>query len=250
MNTKIKAIIVDDELGCIENLRYCLNKYCPDIDIVATASTIRDAADIILVKKFDVAFLDIQMLNDNIFNVMDNIDITDFGVVFVTAYDNFAVRAFRVNAIDYILKPIAEEEIKACYEKIKMRVRLKNTHNGTGNHINAQEKIHIFKKGERLFSVMESDIFYLKAKGFYTEVYFEHNHHTTSVLVSKPISAIEKEYSTVTFFRTHRSYLVNTLKIVNVIKTDKLQVKLANSHVLPVARTRLNGLLSCANHTI
>jgi two-component system LytT family response regulator len=118
-NKRINAIIVDDEKGCISNLRDHLLKMCPDIYIIATGTSLQEALDQAAGQKVDLAFLDIELFNDNIFNSLPTSETINFKIVFVTAYAQYALKAIKVEALDYLLKPLADDEILECYAKIK-----------------------------------------------------------------------------------------------------------------------------------
>ncbi len=118
-NKKINAIIVDDEDGCITNLNHYLSKLCPDIAIIAAGNTLKEAMEQAGAKKIDLAFLDVEIFNDNIFNLLAQNPDLDFKIVFVTAYQQYAIKAIKVEALDYILKPLLEDDILECYIKIR-----------------------------------------------------------------------------------------------------------------------------------
>lgn len=118
-NKPIQAIIVDDEKGCITNLQHYITKLCPDIAVVGTGSNLAEALSNIGNAHVDVAFLDIELVDDNIFNALAGLEKFDFRIVFVTAHQQYAIRAIKVYALDYILKPLLEDDILECYAKIK-----------------------------------------------------------------------------------------------------------------------------------
>lgn len=246
--SSIKAIIIDDEQRCIANLSYYLSKYCPAIEIVAASNTINGAADLLQYHKPDVAFLDIEICNDNIFSLINSSDKLSFEIVFVTAYEKYAVQAFKVEALDYIVKPLSKTDILDCYQKILKRWHhMHPVENAIGQQTEPVLKKVILKRGEHVYIVKQSDIYYFKAKGFYTEVFFNHKDEVLSTLISKPISTLEKDYDHDLFFRLHKSYLVNVKRVSNMIKGDNAAVKLVNDEVLPVAKRRINDLLSFLN---
>ena len=114
----IKAIIVDDEQRCIANLSYYLSKYCPSIEVIATSKTTAEAIEMLLYYKPDIAFMDIEICNDSIFSIINGSGKLNFEIIFVTAYEKYAIKAIKVNALDYILKPLSKYDILECYHKI------------------------------------------------------------------------------------------------------------------------------------
>lgn len=242
---KLKTIIVDDEPGCISNLNHYISKYCPRLEVVATGNTpdqIRSAFN----TRFDLAFLDIELYEDNIFDVLSTVEKHDFDIVFVSAYEKYALRAFKVNAIDYILKPLSQADIQGCYEKIMKKADSRH-HDDNDAGISQPSKKIVLKQGDNVFVIKPDDIYYLKAKGFYTEIYFESKGVVMSLLLSKPISVVEKEYGERYFFRLHKSYLVNTKKVINITRNEHSEVRLANNQVLPIAKRRVNEFLTFFN---
>lgn len=114
----IRAIIVDDELHCIEMLQWQLEKYFPQVQVIATCESGRQALQLIKDQKPDLVFLDIEMPQMNGFEMLQSLPKIDFDVVFTTAYDQFAIRAIKFSALDYLLKPIDKDEIQSCLDKI------------------------------------------------------------------------------------------------------------------------------------
>lgn len=251
-NENITAIIVDDEPGCIANLQYFLAAHCPAISIVATATNIKDALRLINDTSFDIAFLDIEIFDDNIFTLVERVQKTHFEIVFVTAYDKYAVKAFKVDALDYILKPLSRHDITHCYDKILKTFKRTTDYieQSQASAMTAAGRKIILKKGGNVYIITLEDVYYLKAKGFYTEVHFYHpfSHAMMTAIVSRPISVLEKEYNDDRFFRIHKSFLVNTRKIANVVRTDNCMVKMEDDAIIPVAKRRINDFLSYINH--
>jgi two-component system, LytTR family, response regulator len=251
-NIGIRTIIVDDEPKCVTNLSYYLQKYCPDIDIVTTATTLPEAAAAMAAKRFQLAFLDVEFCDSTIFSLLQDPGKIDFSIVFVTAYDRYAVKAFKVEALDYILKPLSKHDILQCYHKITRSFGRKpgmhnipaaavpNGNNGIGRKV-------ILRDREHMFIVDQNDIFYLKAMGAYTEVVFLAEGKMTTVLVSKTLAALEEEYNNPVFFRIHKSYLINLKKVTGIQRKEAPVVEMINRARLPVAKRRIHDLLSFLN---
>lgn len=215
MNT-INAIIIDDEERARNTLSSLLQKFCPEIKIVATCSSVPEGTIAINKLKPSVVFLDVEMPDYNGFELLSFFREIDFDIIFVTAYAEYAIKAFEISAVDYILKPIDIDQLKNAVEKLKQRKL----------HSQMQEQIELLKesyKGEDIRKIALSmsngltfvevaDIILLEADGAYTTFYLKDGQ---KVVVSKKLKFYEEILSNRTFFfRTHRTYFIN----VNFIK--------------------------------
>jgi len=231
----IDVIIIDDEPGCVSNLKYYLSKYCPEINIVAEGYTVTDAKNIIKTKTFDLAFLDIELMNENIFSLFNDNKQHNFDIVFVTAYESYAVKAFKVQAFDYLMKPLLKADVLECYKKILKRFADKKNTLQTGN---ADASNLVLRNGEKVYVIKYEDVIYLKASGVYTQIAFEHAGKIKSITTSKPIGDLEKEYGHSFFFRVHKSYIINLNKIAEINKSDIVTVRIGYDLWIPVAKRR------------
>lgn len=213
MLQRIRAIIVDDESHCIENLRYHISKHCDRLDICGTGTDVRSLLQLCADSKPDVAFLDIHLFDINILDVMHALP-PGIAIVFVTAYDKHALDAFRASAIDYLLKPIDAAEIKRCYEKIVHFIDGRNLQSS----ITYPSKNIQLRSGDSLFIIRTSEILLLNAKGFYTEVIFLHKGVTRSILLSKPLTMTCKDFNDENLVRIHRSHAVNVRRIEHITR--------------------------------
>lgn len=247
-NYMIDAIIVDDELNGIHNLRYYINRYCPELKIVGTAATLPDARELILQGGFQVAFLDIEFCETTIFDILQELQQPSFSIVFVTAYDRYAVKAFKVEALDYLLKPLSQQDIVQCFQKI-------SRHFGDGKTLptpvaeamkqpDVSRKV-ILRDREHVFILQQADILYLKAMGAYTEVTFFFQQRIYTVMVSKTLSVLEKEYHADFFFRVHKSYLINLKQVTGIRKHDIPMVEMTDNNNIPIAKRRMHDLFIC-----
>lgn len=215
--SQINAILIDDEERARNTLSSLLLNYCPEISILATCSNVPDGVLAINKHKPDVIFLDIEMPDYNGFELLGFFREIDFDIIFVTAYSEYAVKAFEISAVDYILKPIDIDQLKNSVEKLKQKKL----------HSQMQEQIELLKESYRgddirkialsmsngLTFVEVSDIVLLEADGAYTTFYLKDGQ---KILVSKKLKFYEDILSNRSyFFRTHRSYFIN----VNFIKT-------------------------------
>lgn len=212
----INAIIIDDEERARNTLSSLLLNYCPEISVLATCANVPDGVLAINKHKPDVVFLDIEMPDYNGFELLGFFREIDFDIIFVTAYSEYAIKAFEISAVDYILKPIDIDQLKNSVEKLKQKKL----------HSQMQEQIELLKesyKGDDIRKIALSmsnglnfveivDIILLEADGAYTTFYLKDGQ---KILVSKKLKFYEDILSNRSFFfRTHRSYFIN----VNFIK--------------------------------
>lgn len=248
----IRAIIVDDEQEACTNLANILNEYIEEkIDILACVNSTTDAEEKIKKLTPDAIFLDIEMVNENAFQFLERLDIIDFEIIFVTAYDENAIRAFKLNAVDYILKPINIEELDKAIQKLKERIKYRKILSSTPNLYHnlakqitkkASQQQLILKENNQYESVLFKDVRYVKAMGSYSKIFFKKGNTYKSLLMSRGIADYEELFPNDLFFRAHRSYLVNC-KLINKISKEEMIVFLDNKDTLPVGRRRFAGLL-------
>lgn len=239
----IKAILIDDEAKARRILEALLKEYCTDVEIVATAADVPSGVIAINQHKPDVLFLDVEMPGYTGFQLLDFFRDIDFDIVFTTAHSDYAVQAFRVSAIDFLLKPIQISELIAAVDK----VRAKQGHN--------KERLTVLKENFKdntvkklALPVAEGLIFadtdtltHLEADGAYTHFHFEDG---KKVVVSKKIKEFEEALTQQSsFFRTHRSFIVNLKKIKQYVKQEGGYVLLENDIQVPLARERKDEFL-------
>lgn len=204
-NYRIDAIIVDDEVNCVNNLKHHIKTYCPDIRIVGTATSLSVAQELIGQGNFQVAFLDVEFCEATIFDVLQRIQQPAFSIVFVTAYDRYAVKAFKVEALDYLIKPLSQYDIVQCSQKILRNLNERKDLSlpvpSMGTKLPGVPGKVVLREREHVFILQQEDIFYLKAMGAYTQVVFSFQGRICAVVVSKTLSVLEKEYNAGFFFR-------------------------------------------------
>lgn len=235
----VRAIIVDDEISNIENLAILLNKYCPKITVAGTATNVEEGLLLIREIRPAILFLDIQMPDKGGFDLLKSIATPDFEVIFVTAYDQYAIQAIKFSAIDYLLKPVninelinAVDRAIANAEKKVQNERLENLIRSI-SHKNPL-RIAIPGNKETLFIDPET-ILFCKSDNNYTIFHLKNDQKHVS---SKPIFEYEELLSPYGFIRCHQSYLVNSLFIKSWIKVDGDRLLMDGGHEIPVARNR------------
>jgi two-component system, LytTR family, response regulator len=211
----MKALIVDDERLARKELIELLSEF-EDIEIEAEAQNVDEALKI--TEKFtpDVVFLDIQMPEKDGFQFLDALDSCPFEVVFVTAYDEFALKAFDVNALDYLLKPIDKQRLDRVVERLRKLVKSKSSSHNTPTaesnvSLSTEDRIFI-RDGEKCWFVQLSDIEVFESYGNYVRVFFKE----FKPLILKSLNLIEERLDEKKFFRANRKHIVNMDYIVKV----------------------------------
>jgi two-component system, LytTR family, response regulator len=240
----IKAIIIDDEKHCIITLNHLLSQV-KDLTVVATTQNSIQAKELIEKHDVDLVFLDIEMPEMNGFDVVNQFDNVNFKVIFTTAYDQYALKALRLNALDYLLKPIDLDDVNVAIQKFrdhslhisKEQVQnLKMFSNGK-----VQETIAISSQ-EGLCFVKIEDIMYLEASSNYTYIIMNNN---TKHLASKTMQTFEEVLDqNDTFFKCHKSYIINLKFIKQYIRGEGGELIMIDAKSIPVSRTRKQDFLN------
>lgn len=226
--SRIKTFIVDDEYGAMDAMKSIVCSYPDKLELVGTARSVEDAISAISHTKPELLFLDIQLKQRSGFEILEHAYEFPIEVVFVTAYDQYAIQAFKNQALSYLLKPVDFNEFELVIERAQHILQ------GTIKRDNEvpQVKISIPRESETLYLPIDELIF-VEASGSYCEV------HTSSkgiLLVSKPLKFIDDQLTSGELIRPHRSYLVNPRFIESWSKTNKQELKLKTGRVVPISR--------------
>lgn len=228
---KIKAIIVDDEKEAGEALELLLKHTCPYVEIAGICRSAIDAARLFKQIKPDILFLDIEMSGGTGFDLLDIID-TNAGIIFVTAFDQYAIKAIRHGAKDYLLKPVDPDELKAAVDKvISSPTRFVEISRGSTIVVSSNRETFILNK---------EDLLYLKANGRYTELFFANGDHYT---MCKNIGEYESELKNERFFRIHRSYLVNCRHVTKIDSSNNGFAVMCNGLEIELSKRRKTEFL-------
>ncbi len=258
---QIQILIVDDEKKACANLRNILLEFVdPGLQIVGEANSTMEAEQLIAIHKPDAIFLDIEMPNENAFHFLERIAPFDFEVIFVTAYEEYAIRAFRLNAIDYILKPISIKDLSTAVQKLKDRIRHKRIiDNKNTSYTELADQVQNKSKYQKIIlkdlnaveSVDFRDIYFIEAQGSYSRFIFCKNGKNREMTMSNPLSQYEEMMPGDSFYRVHRSYLINCQQIKKVVSDGNSLVVMKDGTEIPVSRRRYMGLidfLDCHNY--
>ncbi len=250
--SKISTILVDDETKNNELLCIYLEKHCPIVEVVAISTSVDDAIAKINKLKPKLIFLDIVMDKGTGFDVVEGIKYEDYLVVFITAYQEYAITAFKFNAIDFLLKPIDSKDLIVTVKNVEDS--LNNEFFTTSTQIESAKTSIAAKTSDYNFIAIPStkkidfiridDILYFESDGRYTII---HLLDKTTFFVSKNIGEYDKILAPNYFFRIHKKFLINLKYIVNINNSDGSSCELVGSLVLPVAKRRKEGLVSFLN---
>ena len=246
-NYMIRAILIDDEQECLNSLAFDLSQYCPEIEILDICQGGKKGIKSIHKHKPDMVFLDIDMPIISGFDLLELIGDIYFSVVFTTAYDKYALKAFKISATDYLLKPIDKGELKAAIKKVEAKQLLKSPNNQVAfllDQLKALDDGNVKKIALQTFEGTEfinlKDIIYCEADGAYSHV------HTTDggkLYISKTLRYLEEALCDYHFFRTHNSYIVNTNYMKKYVKADGGFLLLNNGKQVKVSRSKKEKLV-------
>lgn len=241
----IKAIIIDDEQHCIDALKADIDKYCGKVEVSAMCLSGKEG--ILAIKKYKprLIFLDVEMPWMNGFEMLEMLDHIDFCIIFTTAYDKFAAKAFRISAIDYLLKPVDANDLKIAVQKAEEKILASE---GTINIQNllhnirqpAQQQKIAFPQREGYEFIPAENILYCHAEGAYTYIHLTGN---KKFLISKNLGDVEEMLPADIFQRIHHSTIINMQHITNFIRSDGGYVLIDNGEKLMVSKAKKDMLL-------
>ena len=242
----INTILIDDEPKNIKVLKGMLQEFCPQVHLTGEADNSRSGKKLILEKKPELVFLDIEMPYGNGFDLLNELMPIDFEVVFVTAFDKYMLQALKYSALDFLLKPVNIEELKNAVKNAEVRIRK--------NSINQQLQVLLenFKKpdpglkkiavpsADGFDFILISDILRCEAQGAYTKIYIN---NSRQVLVSRPLKDYEALLPENLFFRIHSSHLINLNYVKKYNRGRGGLVELDDGSVIEVAARRKDDFL-------
>lgn len=242
----MRVILIDDEPNCLEMLALLIERYFPMLNIVGQFEDPSVAVDKIRDLKPDVVFLDVQMPNLTGFDVIEQCRNTPFNVIFTTAYEQYALKAFKYSAIDYLLKPIDKEELITAVQKAQFTHQAHNQSQQRDillNYVNpikpSKEKVALPTSDGIIFMNIK-DIVFCESDGNYTKIYIQQGKPFTFTKTLKDMEELLHESS---FYRVHHSYLVNLKQVEKYIRTDGGDIKMSNGKIIPVSRQKKEEVL-------
>jgi len=243
--------MVDDEEGNIVTLSEMLRQYCPEVNICGAAANIQQGEE--LVKKYnpDLLFLDIEMPFGNGFELLDKLMPLTCEVVFITAYNQYAIKAFKYTALDYLLKPLSIEELKAAIEKVQVRMLQKKGHNVRVENLLSNIKVDdkdvsiSLPVGNEMLFVPISSIALIEADGNYCNVYLADK---KKILALKSLKDFQQMLPENIFLRVHHSSIVNINHIKKYTKGRGGKIEMKDGSLVEVSVRKKDHFMSILNN--
>jgi len=236
----LKVIIIDDEPDAVLSIELIITEYCTDVEIVGKAYSAIDGKTQIIEKKPDFIFLDIDMPRGTGFDLLEMFPEINFDVIFVTAYSDYAIKAFKYSAVDYILKPIDIDELIGAVNKVKKRKDEKSTQS-----INYDVLLsNIRNKGHKTIAVPNTtgidfvnleNVIRFKAEGSYTKIIISGQN---DILASKNLKEYQELLSENEFFRPHNSHLINLSHVKRYVQKDGGYLEMSDDSIVPMSRRK------------
>jgi len=236
----LKAVIIDDEIKLQELLEIKLNRHCPELDVIGKAGNAGAAYDLIVSTKPQLVFLDIQMPEETGFELLSRFDKIDFEIIFVTGYNEFALQALKVSAVDYILKPVENSDLISAVSKASERIAAREKlerfeilkHNLDHN---TSEGAKIVIPGAKFYQHMNvSSIIHCEGWQKYTKIYHEGGKEIVSSYNIGVFKDLLKSYTI--FYTPHKSHLINFKHLKSYDKEGTIHM--SNGNTVPVSRRR------------
>jgi len=241
----MKTIIIDDEKHCVGYLQVLLQQHCPEIQIVATAANGREGLSVIRQHLPEMVFLDIEMPLMNGFLMLETLEEIPFKLIFTTAYDRYALRAFKFSAFDYLLKPVDPQELKNVVKRAQkalpieaLQLTLLKSHIHQNDSI-LSHKIAIPSLEGYTFLNLD-DIVTCEAESNYTTIHLTNG---KQILISRTLGDVEDTLEGKGFFRIHKQFLINLKHIVKYVKGEGGYVVMTNNQNVSLARSRREDFL-------
>ncbi len=239
------AVIVDDEKHCREVLQHLLHKHCPDVQLVGSYAGGEEALPVLQKQHPDMLFLDIEMPDMNGFQLLEKIPSPSFSIVFTTAYNEYALKAIKQSALDYLLKPIDKDELITAVKKAGENIRKKkevNIESLLGLINKRESKRFAVPTLEGLIMIDAENIMYCESDSAYCKLFFIDN--TKPLTISKTLKDVEEVLQGTDFFRIHHSYLINMKCFQKYVRGEGGEVVMMNGTHLPVSRTRKQDFMN------
>ena len=243
---KIRAVIIDDEVSNVDLIKHFISKYCAYVDCVGHAHSVDSSLTLIEKQQPQLIFLDVILGEQTCFEILENIDFNKYKIIFITAYDQYAIKALKFDALDYILKPIVIEEfliaVNKAYEDIeKERYYVEQDHDALMKAVSDEVPFNFIAipSMHRIDFVKLDEIIYLQSEGRYT---IFHLTDGNEIVATKNLGEYEAMIQEHNFFRIHNSYIVNLSHVSSINKSGGNYCEMINKKSLPIAKRRLDSL--------
>ncbi len=240
----VKLAIIEDEQSERDSIRFIVESYFSDLSIVGEAISVKEGKELISQTNPDIIIMDIGLKDGNSFELLSQLDKIDFQIIWLTAYEEFAIRAFRISAVDYLLKPYKTNELlKALMkarEDLKEQAYLKKLRALVNNSADNKDKQIVLHTSDSVHVVRIKDVIRCQSDNNYTTFFLENGQ---KILLSKPLKKYEDLLSGFNFYRVHQSHLINLHKVSKLNKGARSQVLMNNEEAVPVAHSKMKGLI-------
>ena len=242
----IKAILIDDEVHCVETLSLLLDEFCPEVQVMERCKSAKEGLEAVKKHNPSLIFLDIEMPVMNGFEFLEQFSEIPFAIIFTTSYDQYAIKAIRFSALDYLLKPIDPNELIGAVKKVQeqrhlpfaeqFQMLLKQVHGKNGSF----NKIAV-PTSEGFELIPADQVAYCEANDNYTHLFLKNKN---KIVACRTLKEMEEQLADFNFFvRVHHSYMVNLNEVTKYIRGEGGQVVMQNGDVIDVARRKKDEFL-------
>ncbi len=240
----MKAIIIDDEQHCITTLTWALTQYCKDVQVVAAVNSAEEGIQVIMQHKPDVVFLDVEMPAMNGIQMLQRFDEISFDVIFTTAYDQYAIKAIKLNALDYLLKPVDKDELIMAVDKVRAR----KTHISR-RQIDGMQELHKTRIPNKialstltgLHFINLDELIRVEGEGNYSNFMLKGNR---KILLSKKLGDAEEMLKgNDQFFRVHKSHIINLRFVERYIRGEGGEIIMEDGTSISLSKNKKEEFL-------
>ena len=237
---KITTVIIDDELDSVNFITSIINEYCDNIIIVGKAHSVKTGVKVIEELQPQLVLLDVEMSDGTGFNLLENVYSKEFNVIFITAFNHYAIQAIKFSALDYILKPINIKEFLSAINKVKGLINKNQSfneqfHTLSENLRTAQPSKIGLPQSDGIEFIETCDILRIKAEGSYSSIILKCNRE---ILISKNLGEFQEMLLGRSFFRPHNSHLINLKFVKKYVKADGGYIIMENQDSVPLSKSK------------
>lgn len=247
----IKAVIIDDEKASREALHGLLKRYCKNVEVIGQADGYQSGIQLLKSNKPDVVFLDIQMPDGTGFKLLEDIEDIDFEVIFSTAFDQYAIKAIKYSALDYLLKPVNPEDLINSIEKLEEKLK-RGKDNANIRFLidsiktkNNEPKKIVLSTFKEMHIVEIDTIIRCESEDYYTKFFLIDG---KSIMVSRTLKENEEMLTEYNFLRTHKSHLINLRYVKSFLKMDGGSILMTDGTRIPVSRRKRELVMNTLTH--
>jgi two-component system, LytTR family, response regulator len=242
---KIKAILIDDELNSLQNLKQKLEGFCPDVNILAVTQKPEEGILLIRQHQPDVVFLDIEMPKMSGFRMLEELGEYDFNIIFTTAYNHYSIDAIRISAFDYLVKPIGIEDLQQAVERLsktlnkQTKEKIDILKKSLSDNRSQEDKIAI-STSEGIEFIPIKNIVHIESKSNYSKIFLTDN---KNIMVTKILKDFEEMLLPYNFYRVHNSHLINLNYIQKYVRSQGGHVQLQDGTLIDISRRKKEEFL-------